>query len=491
VLTFVYPTLQYPKAPKKEVAENEDQHEEPAENNDAENQIPKFSYGEFFPLDPEGSKVLLMARHSSYWTYVFFTIDTNDWTVAKVATSAELATPRTLGYMDSSAQRLYFVGQTMSGDAKDSFQLSFRYLDCKTWETTPSAIMNLTCTREMLDYEPNTAPVIIQYISGYIYVWHPLGTHAIRAKVDFTGEEPYPIPEWENVKFLGTVSRTTHYTVQQSSAPGTMFAFAGWDDSAQSNNFHIVQLVETPTGSKDDDGRMITEPALKWSRPHRSGSVPRPRNDTAIIPLDTKRLFIFGGWNGRNYIDDSELVTVLDSRKKDPLLSLLEDDELQRLTYDVTIALKEDKLVRCSKVLLFARCKFFRDLLESDPGAQIIDLRTIPIDLFYPFLYYLHADVMDSESIDAGSIHMFYDGIVQRFGAEHITRVFQELYAAEVIVQSSLGSNLEEFAWKNETFSDVTFRVPDESGSGFVTFSAHRSIVRYFDRNPDFHALIF
>eukprot|EP01122_Echinamoeba_exundans_P001767 TRINITY_DN11762_c0_g1_i1.p1 TRINITY_DN11762_c0_g1~~TRINITY_DN11762_c0_g1_i1.p1 ORF type:complete len:1169 (-),score=194.70 TRINITY_DN11762_c0_g1_i1:108-3614(-) len=491
VLRFVYPTLKYPPKPPIEGEEPVLQDAE-GEAEDLTHHLRSFSYGDLFHLDgPDGSKLLLICRDSSNWLYQFFTIDTNDWTVTKAPlSSADIATPRAVSYFDESAQRLYYVGQTITDNESEKFELRFNYLNCKDqpWEVTDSPIMTLRYTREMLNYEPNSAPHIIQYLNGYLYVWHPLGTHAIRAKLDFAGEEPYPIPVWEDVSFLGPVSRTTHYTVHQSSTPDTLFVFAGWDDSSQSNSFHIIQLIDIPTGRRDDDGKIITEPALKWSRPHRSGSVPRPRNDTAMIPLDSKHLFIFGGWNGRNYIDDAELVTVLDSRQKDPLLSLLEDEELQRLASDVTIEFKDGKSIKCSKIILHSRAAYFRDLLDKDPSTQSIDLRTVPFDLFYPLLYYLHADIVDSESIEAGSMHMFLDGIVQRFADEHTTRIFQELFAAEVIAQSTLGSNLEQFAWNNDAFSDIAFRIPADNEAGHVMFPAHRSIV--CARCPYFRAMM-
>lgn len=469
--------------PKLKIQNTEDEPEQPEDVSDEQTLLPKFSVGDFYALDPEGSKLILMCRDSANWLYAFFTIDTQNWTVKEVARSSDLATARSISFFHSNTMRLYYATVVNVDNLGETFNLDFNYLDCRSegeWAIPDESILTLEYTRKMLDYEaPSFAPHIIKEINGYIYVWHPLGTHAIRAKLEFpAGDATAVVPAWEEVRFLGEVSRTTHYTVQQSHAKDILFVFAGWDDTSQSNCFHIIQLMDIPTGMKGDDGRMITEPALKWSRPHRSGSVPRPRNDAAMLPLTDNKIFVFGGWNGRNYIDDTELVTILESRRKDPLLALLQDDDMQRLAHDVTLEFKDNKSIMCSKVVLYARSEYFRDLLKSDPSISTIDLRTVPFDLFYPLLYYLHADMVDSESIDAGSMHMFLDGIVQRFAAEHTTRIFQELYAAEVIAQSTLGPNLEQSAWKNEMFADVSFRVPDDSNSeGCTIYPAHRSIV--------------
>lgn len=174
------------------------------------------------------------------------------------------------------------------------------------------------------------------------------------------------------------MSRTTHYSVKQQ-RPGSsiLFVFAGWDDSSQSNKFDILQMLDAPTGRKDDENRPITEPVLRWSRPHRTGSVPRPRNDVALIPIDDNTLLTFGGWNGRNYVDDCEIVTFRSELATDPLGALLDDVHFQQQIFDIVLEFAEARELKLSRVVLFSRCEHFRNLLIANPSLSKIDLLTI------------------------------------------------------------------------------------------------------------------
>lgn len=100
-------------------------------------------------------------------------------------------------------------------------------------------------------------------------------------------------------------------------------------------------------------------------------------------------------------------------------------------------------------------------------------------DLFFPLVFFLHHDVLDSESIPAGSMRLFLDGIVQRFAPEHASRIFQQLFVSEVIAPALMAANLEDHAWRSERYSDVTFKVRNPESGEAVTFLAHKAIVRF------------
>lgn len=99
-------------------------------------------------------------------------------------------------------------------------------------------------------------------------------------------------------------------------------------------------------------------------------------------------------------------------------------------------------------------------------------------NLFFPFAYYLHADVVESESIERSNLTIFLENVVRQLGAEHHTRVFQELFAAEVTSPSTLSKDLETHAWKNPQFSDVSLVVEDTVTGNTASFDVHRAIVR-------------
>jgi hypothetical protein len=57
-----------------------------------------------------------------------------------------------------------------------------------------------------------------------------------------------------------------------------------------------------------------------WYKPHVTGTVPRPRNNNATVYAENlgKMMFI-GGWNGRNFIDDVDILSI----RKYPTFTIL------------------------------------------------------------------------------------------------------------------------------------------------------------------------
>jgi hypothetical protein len=245
----------------------------------------------------------------------------------------------------------------------------------------------------------------------------------------------------------------------------------------------MIELEERATGERNEEGRPIFRPVLVWSRPHRDGTVPRPRNDVGLFSIDETTFAAVGGWNGRNYVNDFELLNLEKEISRDALVKLLDTDELA----DFRIDLKDDQHVKVAKIVLHARSSFFRDFFASNPSADHIDLTSMPHALFYPLLYYLHTDVVETESIDKGIVRVFLDGVVGRFAPEHLNRISQFLFAANIATISSLGKELGDHAWNNPLFQDVEFEIPASETSPCRRFSAHRAII--CSRSRFFHGL--
>lgn len=351
----------------------------PEGEQDQEATLPKFSIGSFHHLDEAGKELLLVCRNQASWTPACFVINTTDWTVKPTGCAAPNLYSYAFSSLDRERKKLHLVN--LEAPVNGEYTIKIYTFDCETWGPVDAATVQFAYNISQLDYSgDSTAAHVVKLINGYLWVWHPLGTRAIRTKLEFADISENYKCGWEEVKFEGTVSRTTHYTVvQHGDNSDTLCVFAGWDDSSQSNSFHIIQIIERPTGKRDGEGRMITEPILLWSRPHRIGSVPRPRNDCAMISVDSHTMITFGGWNGRNYIDDLEVLSFSTHRARDELAALLEDPTFSQLL-DVTIFLKDDMSIKLSKVVLLCRSSYFRQLLSKNPEISSIDLKHIPYD---------------------------------------------------------------------------------------------------------------
>lgn len=338
---------------------------------------------EFHNLDDSNDIVLLTGVDRATTLVYVRLINTQTWTVSEPPEGVSGGntdfshTWKGVFYLDKLAKILYCAAMRTppSGPA----HITVRALDCVNWKWSAEPLLNLQYDPEMLEASvSNDAPPVMRFWREYLWLWHPLGAKAFRIRFSQVPVGAHP-HTWEEVVIEGAVSRTTHYTVNEG-GPGSslLFAFAGWDDNAQSNNFNIIELEERPTGDKTDDLKPVTMPVLKWSRPHVDGTIARPRNDTGLCSVDDTTLVAFGGWNGRNYIGDFEIIKLMSEISRDPLGKLL--DSADELT-DVKIELKDDKFVDASKIVLYSRSSFFRKYLDMHPNDKIIkstELSAIP-----------------------------------------------------------------------------------------------------------------
>lgn len=155
--------------------------------------LPAFSVGDMFPLDPDGKEILLACREDQTYRFQFYKIQTeHPWLVNKVAQAPNIAAARSVSYFDESRRALYIVSQLPQADG-EQFRIQFERLDCKTWSFSAEPILNLTYTKEMLDFEVDSnANHVFHVFDGYLYLWHPLGSHALRAKYEPPSLLPLP-----------------------------------------------------------------------------------------------------------------------------------------------------------------------------------------------------------------------------------------------------------------------------------------------------------
>lgn len=215
--------------------------------------------------------------------------------------------------------------------------------------------------------------------------------------------------------------------------------------------------------------------------------------------------------NGRNYLDDTELLelgtlSVLSppltnlythswtdvGQQMDSLIGLLKSEILT----DIVLKFDDGSSLKAHKIVLACRSSYFRELLSKTPDISVVEL-SVPSQLFsilvrllfltfylqycntcsIPQLDYLYADSINAGDIPAMHYRLFIDSLVRQFCPEHSNRIAEHLLCARIHTPSSLSKDFE-YAWQNKTLSDVTFNV-----SGKL-FPAHKVVFLLFSCVP-------
>jgi hypothetical protein len=199
-----------------------------------------------------------------------------------------------------------------------------------------------------------------------------------------------------------------------------------------------------------------------WYKPHVDGPVPRPRNNHSAAFVESEQIIAyFGGWNGRNFIDDIDLLSIG---------TLLNPDEISRyfnsqILSDVKILINGTPLY-LHKAVLYARSSFFRKLFEADPCDETLHFDDVPLSLFTAMAKYLYSDVIDYALVQEEFYREFIE-ICEKYAEEHVPRITEELLLTRVRTPSTMHTDFSKL-FNNQLFADVTFSV------GGDLFYAHK-----------------
>jgi ankyrin repeat protein len=177
------------------------------------------------------------------------------------------------------------------------------------------------------------------------------------------------------------------------------------------------------------------------------------------------------GWNGCNYIDDIEVLSLQNKEPADPLISLLlplQREEPGIVNFKFTDFDGSVKWLSSSAIVVSARASGFRKILTENPTQTVIEISKYPWHLFLAFITFLHDDLADF-SVDRESSRMFCR-IVDTFAPEHSKRIVEALVLTRLNIRSRMEEDLE-WAFQNPMFSDITFQV------GNQTLKAHKHIL--------------
>jgi hypothetical protein len=279
--------------------------------------------------------------------------------------------------------------------------------------------------------------------------------------------------------------------------------FGGWDSHSQRNEVNIL-----------DTRRAV------WYQPHVLGISPRPRNHhsascarvtniksiksthvevietdplrsgslQSAVTMDTSSTSLSAssssslrhdhssslivhayGWNGCNYIDDVEILSLQNKEPADPLISLMIPFQRQEpgiVNFQFTDFDGSTKWISSSAIVVASRASGFRKLIES--GETTIQISKCPWHLFHAFITFLHDDLADF-SVDRDSARLFCK-IVETWSPEHSKRIVEALVLTRLNIRSRMAEDLA-WAFLNPLHSDITFMVENQ------TITAHKAIL--------------
>lgn len=287
--------------------------------------------------------------------------------------------------------------------------------------------------------------------------------------------------------------------------------FGGWDQHSQRNE---VNILDTRTA--------------RWYPPHVLGISPRPRNhhfaasvtvkdpsllrSAAARSLDkenetastsasslsassapvasnpeenhSKTLIVHAyGWNGCNYIDDVEILSLQNKEPANRLISLLQPCERQGQAGVVNFKFTDSdgsvKWFSTSTIVACARASGFKQEIlsrESTNGSLTIEIPAgkYPLYSFVAFLKFLHDDRADFD-VDKDGARIFVK-LVEAYAPEHSKRVVEALVLTRLNIRSRMSTDME-WAFNQDVFSDVTFQAVSAATGETHTIKAHKCIL--------------
>lgn len=275
--------------------------------------------------------------------------------------------------------------------------------------------------------------------------------------------------------------------------------FGGWDDHGHRNDVNIL-----------DTRRAV------WYTPHTLGAPPRPREDSTgvLVKVPTSKhmrqigksdlhsdsllpereysstYILHGyGWNGVNYIDDVEILSLQHSEEANGLIQLLKPTERQGNAGIINFkVISTDGVVNwfsTDAIVIAARAsKLRQQIIDSRDKALTIEVSDVSLRLFTCFIKFLHDDLTEF-GLDNDDARLFYQ-VFEQYAPEHSRRVAEALVLSHLNVRSRMA---EDMAWalKSDLHLDLCFNILDEA-SNPRTIKVHRSILTA--RSRYFHSLL-
>ena len=267
--------------------------------------------------------------------------------------------------------------------------------------------------------------------------------------------------------------------------------FGGWDQHSQRNEVNILD----------------TRNAV-WYPPHVLGISPRPRNHhsaasakvsnskylrktsaAAIESAEPRPEEEFSstcivhayGWNGCNYIDDVEVLSLQNKEEPNRLISLLKPIERQGEAGVVNFKfISIDGSVHwwsTNAIVIAARASKWREvILASREPTITIEVTNYPLSAFVSFIRFLHDDLADFE-VDRDGARMFCK-LVDNVAPEHSKRIVEALVLTRLNIRSRMSEDMT-WAFENDLYSDISFKLSDSSSSSNAvsTIKAHKCIL--------------
>lgn len=322
--------------------------------------------------------------------------------------------------------------------------------------------------------------------------------------------------ESDVLPYIGTPPSLSHYSITVI-GPFIQF-FGGWNSKSVTNDVFIL------------DTRSAT-----WSKPHVFGISPRPRAHHKAIAMPVKCLKgdVLGlgetnyenisecanslqssetgvdsaskddnitsnmilhmfGWNGRNALDDIEILTFQRAEKPDSLLSLLQPIERKGEAGIINFKLIDttlgtETMFSTSAIVVAARSSRLRPFIFNSPSSTIeFSSEKYPLRLFMIFLTYLHDNVANFD-VDRDETRLLFH-LFEEYAPEHSRRVAESLVLTRVNIPSRMAVDME-WAFAQEEMKDVRFHFRSANGdSTRPSLAAHKCIL--INRSTYFKSLL-
>lgn len=313
---------------------------------------------------------------------------------------------------------------------------------------------------------------------------------AVEGRLCFLGEKSLALldPETFDIEIKEYKGAVPLFKGSRTTAVGPhVEIFGGWDQNIHRND---VNLLDTRTA--------------EWYHPHTLGICPRPREETSSVLVTVpsekhlRSMTNFGssatlhpegeysssyilhafGWNGSNYIDDFELLSLQHREEADPLVTQIQPIERRDNAGIVNfrLVLRDGSLYwwSTSAIVISARAsKWRQQILDSRDKSLTIEVSNVGRALFSAFLKYLHDDRADFEigRDDTRTFCKLFDS----YAPEHSQRVAASLILTRVNIKSRMSDDMS-WAFENDLHSDVNFQIEDQT-LGLQTIKAHKSIL--------------
>jgi len=164
------------------------------------------------------------------------------------------------------------------------------------------------------------------------------------------------------------------------------------------------------------------------------------------------------GWNGCNYIDDLEILSLQNKEPADPLYTLLTPFERSNdpcvVNFRFTDFDGSIKRLSSSAIVIAARASGFKKLIEA--GQRTIEISKVPWHLFHAYIAFLHDDLADF-SVDRDSARTFCK-IVDTWSPEHSKRIVEALVLTRINIRSRMSDDMA-WAFENPLCADITFNI--------------------------------